>query len=544
MRPSRRLSDPTTCVVPILLLLVQLAALPSRLVFAGQAAEAPRQGGTLTFAVGAEPASLDGHREDSFATIHPVAPHYSLLVKVNQDKPSEIVGDLAESWAISKDGLTYTFKIRDGVRFHDGSPLTARDVKATYDRIISPPPGVVSLRQATYAPVDRVEAPDARTVVFRLKWPSAAMMANLASPFNFVYKADILANDPRWYETHVMGSGPFKFVEYVRGSHWVGKKNEDYFMKDRPYLDGFRALFIRDTGARVAALRGGRVLIEFRGFSPAARDELVRALGEKLTVQESEWLCTQYAAVNHEKKPFDDPRVRRALTLAIDRWEMSRVLSRIAIVKTVGGLVLPSSPYAMPEAELTKVAGFWKDPEASRREARRLLREAGVPEGFSFTFKNRAIPMPYESIGVYFLDQWRKVGLNVRQVVQETGPYFADIRAGNYETSIDFQCGSIEEPDLELYKFVSSDKSPINYSRYKDPVLDQLYEAQSRATDPEARRKLIWQFERRVLDEQAHTVPTLWWHRIVPHWARVKGWKITASHYLNQDLRDVWLAPE
>ncbi len=509
-----------------------------------QAAESPRAGGMLIFAVGAEPASFDAHREDSFATIHPLAPHYSLLVKVNQDRPSQIVGDLAESWTVSPDGLTYTFTLRQGVRFHDGGPLTSRDVKATYEKIIAPPAGVVSLRQATFAAVERVEAPDPRTLVFRLKWPSAAMLSSLASPFNFIYKADILAKDPRWYEKNVMGSGPFKFVEYVRGSHWVGKKNEDYFLKDRPYLDGFRALFVRDTGARVAAIRGDRAHIEFRGFSPSARDDLTRALGDKLVVQESQWLCTQYAAINHEKKPFDDPRVRRALTLAVDRWEASRVLSRIAIVKTVGALVLPGSPYAMPEAELTKVAGFWKDVEASRREARRLLKEAGVPEGFSFTFKNRAIPMPYEAIGVYLVDSWRKVGLNVQQVVQETGPYFADLRAGNYETSIDFQCGSIDEPDLELHKFISSDKSPINYSRYKDPVLDNLYEQQSRATDTEARRKLVWQFERRVLDEQAHTVPTLWWHRIVPHSARVKGWKITPSHYLNQDLRDVWLTSE
>ncbi len=532
-------------------LMVSFAAAAAALVALGVpcapaagAAETPRPGGTLAFAVGAEPASFDAHREDSFATIHPLAPHYSLLVKVNQDKPSEVVGDLAESWTASPDGLTYTFKLHDRVRFHDGSPLTSRDVKATYDKIITPPPGVVSLRQATFGAVDRVEAPDARTVVFRLKWPSAAMMANLASPFNFIYKADILAKDPRWYEKNVMGSGPFKFVEYVRGSHWVGKKNEDYFVKGRPYLDGFRAIFIRETSVRVGAIRGGRALIEFRGFSPAARDDMVRALGDKLVVQESQWLCTQYVAINHEKKPFDDPRVRRALTLAVDRWEASQVLSRIALVKTVGALVLPGSPYAMPEAELPKVAGFWKDAEASRREARRLLKEAGVPEGFSFTFKNRAIPMPYEAIGIYLIDSWRKIGLNVQQVVQETGPYFADLRAGNYETSIDFQCGSIEEPDQELAKFISSDKSPINYSRYKDPVLDQLYEAQSRAVDPEARRKLIGQFERRVLDEQAHYIPTLWWHRIVPHWATVKGWKITLSHYLNQDLRDVWLAAE
>jgi peptide/nickel transport system substrate-binding protein len=339
-----------------------------------------------------------------------------------------------------------------------------------------------------------------------------------------------------------MGTGPFKFVEYVRGSHVLGKRNEDYFIKGRPYLDGFRALFIKDTAARVAAIRGARTHAEFRGMPPSSRDDLVRALGDKVVVQESGWLCTQYVALNHDKKPFDDPRVRRALTLAVDRWEGARALSRIAIVKTVGALILPGSPYAMPEAELVKLAGFGKDIEAARKEARRLLREAGVPDGYAFTFKNRAIPMPFEAVGVFLIDQWRKVGLNVTQVVQETPPYFADLRAGNYDASIDFQCGSIEEPDFELAKFISNDKSPINYARYKDRVLDQLYEAQSRTRDLDERKKLIAQFERRVLDEEAHYVPTLWWHRIVIHAASMKGWKITPSHFLNQDLRDVWLA--
>jgi peptide/nickel transport system substrate-binding protein len=507
-----------------------------------RAQESPRHGGTLVFSVGAEPVSMDGHREDSFATMHPFAPFYSLLIKVNQDRPSEFEGDLAESWTLSRDGLTYSFRLRDGVRFHDGSALTSRDVKATYDRIIAPPAGVVSLRQAQYPMVDRVEAPDPRTVVFRLKWASAAMLANLASPFNWIYKAEVLARDPRWYETNILGSGPFKFVEYVRGSHVLGKKNDDYFLKGRPYLDGFRALFIKDTAARVAALRAGRTHAEFRGFPPSTRDDLVRAMGDRIAVQESPWLCTQYVALNHEKKPFSDPRVRRALTLAVDRWEGSRALSRIAIVRSVGGLVLPGAPFAMPEAELVKVAGFGRDIEASRREARRLLREAGVPDGFGFTFKNRNIPMPFEAVGIFLIDQWRKIGLNVQQVTQETGPYFTDLRAGNYEASIDFQCGGIEEPDFELVKYLSSDKSPINYGRYKDPVLDQLYEAQSRAGDPDTRRKLIAQFERRVLDEQAHYVPTLWWHRIVLHAPAMKGWKILSSHFLNQDLRDVWLS--
>ena len=506
--------------------------------------EKPQPGGELTFAVGAEPPSFDGHRETTFAMIHPVAPHYSLLLKFDADNYPKIVGDLAESWTISRDGLTFTFKIRDGVKFHDGSLLTAKDIQATYDKIVFPPAGVVSVRKASYAAVDRIEAPDARTVVFRLKWPEASMLANLASPWNFIYKADILAKDPRWYEKNIMGTGPFKFVEYVSGSHWVGKRHEDYFVKGRPYLDGFRALFIKDTAARLAAVRGGRALVEFRGDSPAARDDLVRALGDKIVVQETSWICALTVIINTEKKPFDDPRVRRALTLAVDRWEASRALSKIAFLKGVGGLLRPGSEYAMPESDLTKLAGFGKDIEASRTEARRLLREAGVPDGFKFTFKNRDVAMPYQSMGIYLIDQWRKVGLNVTQIVQETGPWTADLRAGNFETNQDFACDFMDEPDLQLFRYLSSDKSPANVARYKDPVLDDLNLKQARATDPAERKKLVWAFERRVLDEMAYQWPTLWWQRIIPHWAKLKGWKITPSHYLNQDLRDVWLAKD
>ncbi|MGH7424492.1 MAG: ABC transporter substrate-binding protein, partial [Candidatus Methylomirabilales bacterium] len=338
------------------------------------------------------------------------------------------------------------FKIRKGIKFHDGSLLTARDVKATYDKIVFPPEGVASARKAYYAMVEKVEAPDESTVVFRLKWPSASLLAQLASPWNFIYKADILAKDLRWYEKNVMGTGPFTFVEYVPGSHWVGKKNPDYFMKGRPYLDGYRAIFIKDTAPRAAAVRGGQALIEFRGFNPVVRDDLVRALGDKIKVQESPWICNMTVAINNEKKPFDDVRVRRALTLAIDRWKGSEALSKISIMKPVGGLMRPGSEFAASEAELSKLAGFGKDAETSRREAKRLLKEAGVPEGFAFTLKNRNIKEPYEAVGIFVIDQWRGVGLNVTHQPQEGGPYFADLQAGSYETSIDFACDFMDEP--------------------------------------------------------------------------------------------------
>jgi peptide/nickel transport system substrate-binding protein len=246
--------------------------------------------------------------------------------------------------------------------------------------------------------------------------------------------------------------------------------------------------------------------------------------------------------INHEKKPFDDRRVRRALTLALDRHTASKALSQIAIVKSVAGVQVPGTPYATPPEELNKLAGYWTDAEKSRAEAKRLLKEAGVPEGFTFTFKNRGIPMPYEPLGVWMIDQWRRIGLNVKQEVIEAAAYFGVIRKGDYETAMDFQCGYIVEPDLDTYKFLSTDRNPANYGRYKDPVLDQLYDQQSRETNVEKRKQIVRQFEKRLLDEEAHYLMTLQWHRIIPHSSKVHGWTVTPSHYLNNTLDTVWLS--
>ncbi len=526
---------PTTLLVVLLLGLFAGPAL---------AQEQPRHGGELVFVVPSEPPSYDGHREETFGLIHPTAPHYNTLLRVdpNDRSGTKVVGDLAESWTVSKDGRTYTLKLRRGVKFHDGSEMTSKDAKASYDKIINPPPGVGSTRKGEYGDVEAVETPDPYTLVFRLKWPSGSFLSSLASPWNWIYKADILAKDPRWYEKNVMGTGPFTFVEHVKGSHWVGKKNPNYWDKGKPYLDGYRAIFVRDSAAQVAAIRGERAMIQFRGFSPAERDSLVQALGNKIAVQESPWNCALLVAMNHEKKPFDDKRVRRALTLALDRYQGSQALSKIAIVKEVAGVQVPGTPYATPPNELEKLAGYWRDIGKSRAEARRLLREAGVPDGFSFTFKNRGIPMPYEPLGVWLIDQWRQVGLNVRQEVIEPAAYFTPLRAGDYEVAMDFQCGYIVEPDLDIYKFLSKDLNHANYSRYTDKTLDDLYRKQSQAGDPEERKKFIREFEKRLLDEEAHYLYTLQWHRIIPHSAKVKGWTITPSHYLNNQLDTVWLS--
>jgi hypothetical protein len=211
------------------------------------------------------------------------------------------------------------------------------------------------------------------------------MITALASPFNWVYKADILAKDMHWYETHVMGSGPFVFVEHVKGAYWAGKKNPSYWDKGKPYLDSYRALVVKDGNAQVAAVRAERAHIQFRGFTPAERDSIVQALGPKATVQESPWDCVLLVGMNHEKKPWDDKRARKALTLALDRYQGSQALSKIAVVKSVGGVQVPGTPFATPPDELEKLAGYSRDiakvarrgapaPEGSRRPRELLVR--------------------------------------------------------------------------------------------------------------------------------------------------------------------------
>ena len=285
-------------------------------------AHAQKKGGELKFVVPAEPPSFDGHRETTFALIHPIAPFYSTLIRVNPSNPAsptDFVCDLCEG-SVPKptnDGKRFTFKIRKGVKFSDGSTLTAHDVKATFDKITFPVKGVASARKAFFSMVDKISTPDASTLVFDLKYASGAFIPAVAMPYNFVYAKKILDKDMHWYEKNVMGSGPFLWKGRSAGSFIKGSRNPNYYHKGLPYLDGFEAIFAKKQSLRVQAIRGDRAAIEFRGFPPKSRDDLKKALGDKITVQEGDWNCSLIVTPNHKVKPFDNPNVRRALTLAI-----------------------------------------------------------------------------------------------------------------------------------------------------------------------------------------------------------------------------------
>jgi peptide/nickel transport system substrate-binding protein len=510
------------------------------------AEDTPKRGGTLTYLIPADgPPSFDGHRENSFATMHTVAPFYSVLIRVNPENPgstTDFACDLCTEVPQPTDGgRTYAFKIRQGVKFTDGSALTAADVAASWKEIAFPPEGVISARGAGFAAmIDKIEAPDPATVVFRLKRPSAAFLPALADPFAYIYKKAIIDKDPHWYEKNILGSGPFRLEAYEVGQSIRGVRNPDYYHPGLPYLDGFIGIYADKQATRLDALRADRAAIEFRGFPPSARDELKAALGDKVAIQESDWNCGTLVMPNHKRKPFDDARVRRALTLAIDRWHGAPALARIANVRTVGGIVYPGHPLAAGKQELEQLAGYWPEIDKSRAEARRLLKEAGA-EGLGFELLNRNVDQPYKYNGSWVVDEWSKIGLKVTQKVVPTGPWFETMRAGNFEVAVYGNCQSVVNPLIDVQRYLPYTVEAQNFGFYDDQPEIELYGEMLAETDPARQRAMMRRFETHVLDDEAHAIFLLWWHRSVLYRAYVKGWKISPSHYLNQDLATIWL---
>ena len=504
------------------------------------ATQLPVRGGILPFALAAEPPTYDCHQANTFAVLQRVSPHYSTLLKFEDGKYPNIIGDAAVSWTVSPDEKTFTFKLHPNITFHDGTPFTSEDVKATYERIRTPPQGINSVRAASLAKIARIDTPDKVTVVFQLSDLDASIMNTFASPWNCLYSAAKLKENPAFPARNIYGTGPFKFVEHVAGSHWVGTRNENYFKPGQPYLDGFRAITM-GAAATVNAMEGKQILAEFRGLAPNERDRLVRGLGNQAKVMEMSWNLHMDIVFNMKKKPFEDVRVRRALSLAIDRWTAASAMGRISVLREVGGVMRPGSEYARTDEELEQLPGFGRDMAKNRAEARRLLKEAGA-ENLTLVMSNRNIP-PYVALGVFIIDQWRQVGVKAENLGLETAAWTNAINSGNFDILMDSYTDHADDPSTGLTKFLAYATHPVSSARFEDPELYRLHEEQGRTLYSAPRKKLVYEFERRAM-EQAYTVPILWWFRIIVMNSRVNGWTISPSHMIYQDLASVWLTPQ
>jgi peptide/nickel transport system substrate-binding protein len=510
------------------------------------AAETPVRGGVFEFVVGSRIPSYDGHREVTFGMIHPIRPFYSLLVRINPDKPqsmTDFICDLCESYKASADGLSYTFDIHRNVKFHDGTPLTAADIKATLDKIIFPPKGIRSVRKAWYSQVAAVEAPAKYTLVIKLKRPLPAIVPALASPFNFVYaKKDLDTHGYTWHMKNINGTGAFKFVQHQRGAFVEGERNPDYYLKGKPYLDGFKAISAPKLAVRVQAIRSNRAAAEFRGFPPKARDDLVRALGKKVKVYESDWNVAMGSTPNHKKKRFADVRVRQALGYALDRWNGSQQLRKTAILRSVGGIFFPRHGLAATKKWLqANVPGYHPDTKKKWKSARRLLKEAGYPD-LKLSLWNRAVDQPYKKFGAWLVEQWRRIGITADHQVVPSGPWYAGFRkTKDFDVTVQYNAQTVINPTIDVSKWMCS--AGNNFANCADPKTDDLYFEMLHETDTKRQYEKARAYEKYVLNDAAIWIPGFWWYRINVLRSYVKGWKIAPSHYVNQHLDQVWIDP-
>ncbi|HLF48892.1 MAG TPA: ABC transporter substrate-binding protein, partial [Methylomirabilota bacterium] len=356
-------------------LLASLALIAALAAPAAQAQDKPRPGGILTWFDYGDPGRLDVHAESPLVVQQATAGVYSGLLHYEPDDPSKIAGDLAERWTVSPDGKTYTFYLRKGVKWHDGQPFSADDVKASFDRILSKdfqsPKCGASLKPMVAA----VEMVDANTVQFRLKFPAAPFLPSLASAWCRVAAKHILVKygDLNQPEAQI-GTGPFKFKKYERGSLIEWEKNPNYFILGLPYLDGVKQFILVGGPTQLAAAKAGKIML-WDAWPPMRKtqaDELARAR-QDVDIYQASINTIFLIYLNSQKPPFNNPDLRRAVNLAIDRQEM--------VAKALEGAGVPcgildpklSGDFALPLEEVNKIPGCRQPKDQDIAEAKKLV---------------------------------------------------------------------------------------------------------------------------------------------------------------------------
>ena len=306
----------------------------------------------------------------------------------------------------------------------------------------------------------------------RTRKSDASILTQRGSSWNYINSAALLASNLDYPARRVMGSSLFIFGSHVKGSNWTGCRNPEYFPPGLLYLNGFEASAVTSTSL-VNALQGRQVQAEFRGISPAVRDRLHRAMEDAITFQESVRLTMFQLILNTYKKPFDDPRVRRALTLAPDRWGGAPQMAQLTIAGQVSGLLRPGYDLVRPDTEPEALPGFGQDTVANRAEARR--REAGQ-ETLAIKLINQAVPNSYATYAIWMIDQWRQVGVTVTQDTLDSARWNAGRSAGNFAAMIDYVATLVDDPTVQFVPDLSTDRSASNFVGNTDCWLDDLCE--------------------------------------------------------------------
>ena len=484
----------------------------------------PKKGGVLRASLFSRQPHFDVHQSGTFANIGTQGCMFDNLIRRDpRDSGKGIIPDLAHSWEISKDAMTYTFHLRQGVQFHDGAELTADDVKATFDRIIKPPSGISIPRAVLFKAVEGVNALDKHTVQFKMAEtrPVNFMMSSIASGWNVILRKKTL-EDNQYNLRKVMvypGTGPFIHKERVENERWAFTRNPNYWNKGLPFLDGleiFHALpFSPEMGSAILSNRVDycRVTDPGTAKASAARPNMKVAKYYQSVIQAT-WM-------NNRKKPLDDPRVRRAFHLVLDKNVMVDVIKDIT-PQMMGGFIYPFSEWATPAAELTKRVGYQTDQTAAVKEAKALMAAAGYANGFKtldFMVRDIASWRVWSQAIQAILQQTLNVECKLRVVVESN--WFDDAANGNYNLAIGAIVSALLDPSDYFNAWYGKD-GPQNYSFWDNKDFQALVPQIDRETDLAKRKALVRKAED-IMESDPPLLP-LTWENILDIWyTYVKG---------------------
>jgi peptide/nickel transport system substrate-binding protein len=511
------------------------------LVFA-DAALAQKQGGVLRVFHRDSPASMSIIEEGSISAIMPMMGVFNNLVLFDQHVPQNrvesIVPDLAISWSLSEDGNELSFKLREGVKWHDGKPFTAADVKCTYDLLTGKAKEKLRLnyREAWFLNLNEVTTNGDTEATFHLKRPQPSLISLLASGYSPIYPCHVSARDMR---SHPIGTGPFKFVEYKPNQSIRVARNPDYWKPGRPYLDGIEYTIIANRSTAILAFVAGKFDMTFPyevsiPLVKQVQNQAPQAICEVKPMNGRANLLVTNAA------PFDNPALRRAMQLSLDRKSFIDILGDGQY--DIGAVLQPPPEgiWGMPREMLEQLTGYGSDVGKNREDARAMMRSLGYGPDNRLKVKlaSRNIAW-YRDPAAILIDQLKEIWIDAELETVETASWVPKLMRRDFTVAMSLSGNAVDDPDTQFYENYSCGSSR-NYTGCT-PEVNELIDRQSAETDPAKRKELVWQIERKLIEDAVR--PIIFFMRQGTCWQpEVKGLTLMENSIFNSwRMEDVWL---
>jgi peptide/nickel transport system substrate-binding protein len=506
-------------------------------------AVAQKPGGVLRIFQYDSPASMSIHEEALNSAQNPAMAVFNNLVLFDQHQAQNRIDDiqpeLGTQWAWSSDGKALTFRVRQGVKWHDGKPFTAVDVKCTWDLILGRSAGKLRAnpRKSWYRNLESVSA-KSDTVTFHLKRPQPAFIALLASGYSPVYPCHV---SPQQMRQHPIGTGPFKFVSYQPNEGIKLVRNEQYWRPGRPYLDGIEWSIIPNRATAILAFAAGKFDLTFPFGINVPLMKNIKAEAPDAVCELAPADQSTNLIVNRDTTPFDNPAIRRAMALALDRKSFIDILAEGE--GDIGGAMQPppQGVWGMPAEMLRDLPGYGADIGKNRAEARKLMEEAGYGPDKHLVIKVsvRNTP-PFRDPAAILIDQLRDIYIDGELEVIDTATWFPKVYRKDYKVGLNLTGAGVDDPDAQFYENYACG-SDRNYTGYCNAEIEKLVDQQSIERDQEKRRQLVWEIDRKLQEDEAR--PILFHNRFATCWhPQVKGLTIMVNSLFNGwRMEDVWL---